>query len=93
MNETQLNKELFNMNTINLSLLSSIAESINIASKSEFIFGRGWHEESLLEKKAYTKQDLNKISTEKPIIFLRVCGHVLVCNDKAMELAEKIDGK
>jgi len=77
----------FNMNTINLGILKSIDEVCTIKSDKNLIFGRGWHEENFKEKRSLYKNDLDTISADKPIIFLRVCGHVLVCNDKAMELA------
>lgn len=79
----------FNMNTVDLSQLQSTFEipSINLNEQKGLIFGRGWHEESLLEKRAPHKSELNLLSAETPVIFLRVCGHVLVCNDKAMALA------
>ena len=77
----------FNMNTIDLGVLKSIDEVSNNQSDIDLIFGRGWHEENFKEKRSLHKNDLESISTDEPIIFLRVCGHVLVCNDKAMELA------
>ena len=79
----------FNMNNIDLSTLQSISElkELSISEGKEVIFGRGWHEENFIEKRVPHKSELNNISKEQPVIFLRVCGHVLVCNDKALELA------
>ncbi len=73
---------------INLKEYKSIKETTKIISEKEFIIGRGWHENDFLEKREPNKTDLNKISKDKPVIFIRVCGHVLVANDKAMELAD-----
>jgi hypothetical protein len=72
---------------INLSKYESIREITTIQSNKEFIIGRGWHENDFCEKRQPNKNDLNKISLDKPVIFIRVCGHVLVVNDKAMEVA------
>lgn len=79
----------FNMNTINLSKLKSTSEipHINVDQEKDIIFGRGYHEQQFVEKCSPTKHDLDKLSKDKPVIFLRVCGHVLVCNSKAMEVA------
>jgi predicted amidohydrolase YtcJ len=72
-----------------LSKCESINEIIHIGldnlNNNDYIFGRGWNQELLVEKRMPTSNDLNKISTNIPIIFSRVCGHVLVCNDFAMK--------
>lgn len=54
---------------------------------SEWLYGRGWNEQSFKDEKRFlTKQDLDKISTERPILFLRVCGHVAAVNSKGLEI-------
>ncbi len=77
----------YNESLINLKDYSSIDEITKIQSNKNIIVGRGWHQNDFLEKRYISKDDLNKISTTKPIVFIRVCGHVLVCNNKAMEIA------
>jgi predicted amidohydrolase YtcJ len=72
---------------IDLTELKSINLLTKITSDKDIIIGRGWHQADFIEKRYLNKEDLNKISRDKPIIFTRVCGHVLVCNDKAMEIA------
>lgn len=72
---------------IMLHQYKSIEDVIKIKSDKDFIHGIGWHENQFEEKRYLNKDDLNQISLEKPVIFTRVCGHVLVCNDKAMEMA------
>ncbi|MCF7926706.1 MAG: amidohydrolase [Candidatus Izimaplasma sp.] len=74
---------------IDLSSYTSIKDITKISSEKPFIIGQGWHQENFTEKRLITKQDLNKISQITPVIFYRVCGHVLVCNDVALELAKK----
>jgi predicted amidohydrolase YtcJ len=72
---------------IDLNTYKSINSLLSLKSSKDLILGRGWHQNNFKEKRYPTKADLNKISSTKPVIFLRVCGHVLVCNDKAMELS------
>ncbi|MCR1899824.1 amidohydrolase [Irregularibacter muris] len=50
--------------------------------------GRGWNQDYFTsgEKRLLNKFDLDKISTEIPIVFNRVCGHVSVGNSKALEI-------
>jgi predicted amidohydrolase YtcJ len=38
------------------------------------------------EKRYPTRADLDKISTAHPVILLRVCGHVALCNSRTLEL-------
>jgi hypothetical protein len=72
---------------IDLTDYKSIEEVKEITSDQALLYGRGWHQNQFKEKRFLHKADLNAISKDKPVIFLRVCGHVLVCNDKAMALA------
>lgn len=56
------------------------------------LLGRGWNQDYFTsgEKRMPTRYDLDKISTEIPIVFVRVCGHMATGNTKALELL-KID--
>lgn len=60
-------------------IVSSMKDNAN-----EWIIGRGWHQNSFTSE--LTKADLDKVSTDKPVIAIRVCGHVLIANSKAIEL-------
>lgn len=53
-----------------------------------FLQGRGWNEDLFEygDKRSLTKTDLDKISTEIPIVLTRVCGHVATANSKALEV-------
>lgn len=78
---------------LELKHVRSIDELISLSKQSlpqTILIGRGWNQENFLDKRNLTKQDLNKISTDIPIVMIRTCGHVLVVNDKMLELA-KID--
>lgn len=49
----------------------------------------GWNQDLFVgEKRIPTRFDLDKISTEIPIILERVCGHILSTNTKAIEILE-----
>ena len=47
----------------------------------------GWNQDTFTEgeKRMPTRHDLDKISTEIPVIMERVCGHLLSANTKAIE--------
>ena len=48
--------------------------------------GRGWNQEYWTEGRFPTRHDLDRISTEIPMSFTRACGHIIVCNSKALEV-------
>lgn len=60
----------------------------NMSSNEKFIYGRGWNQDYFTsgEKRLLNRHDLDRISTEIPIICDRVCVHVTSCNTKALEL-------
>lgn len=52
------------------------------------VTGRGWNQDYFTDGvRLPTRFDLDKISTEHPILFTRACGHMNVCNTKALEVA------
>lgn len=56
------------------------------------IHALGWNQDLFIDKKRNPNRfDLDKISTEIPIILERVCGHILSTNTKAIEMLG-IDG-
>lgn len=81
----------------NLSLLnvSSIDELISVSKKhikshsvpnGHWILSRGWNHDLFSEHRLPNKYDLDKISTDYPIYFTRICGHIGVLNSKALEI-------
>ncbi|OPJ55653.1 amidohydrolase [Alkalithermobacter paradoxus] len=52
------------------------------------LYGRGWNQDYFTcgEKRILNRFDLDKISTEIPIVFDRVCIHLAVGNTKALEI-------
>jgi len=53
----------------------------------EWMFGRGWDHTLWPDKVFPTRADLDVISREHPMFFLRVDGHVAVANSRALEIA------
>ncbi len=51
------------------------------------LLGRGWNQDRFDDQAMPTRHDLDQISTEIPIFFSRVCGHISVVNSKALEMA------
>ncbi len=57
------------------------------AKQDIWLAGRGWNDSLFTDSSLPSRADLDQISTELPIVFRRVCGHVSVVNSKALELA------
>jgi predicted amidohydrolase YtcJ len=56
--------------------------------KNKWILGKGWNQDYFeVEKRFPTRHDLDKISTDHPIVLTRACVHICVVNSKALELA------
>lgn len=80
---------------LNLEEVSTIDEIINkgknyIVEKQknmeDWILGYGWNEKNFLIPTMPTKDDLDKISKDHPIMITRVCEHIAVVNSKALEV-------
>jgi len=52
-----------------------------------WITGRGYNEATLPERRHPTRHDLDQASTAHPIALTRTCGHMIVANTRALELA------
>ena len=51
-----------------------------------WIFGMGFDDSVLEEKRFPTKSDLDKVSTEHPVMIIHISGHFCVVNSKGLEL-------
>ena len=52
-----------------------------------WIRGRGWNQDLFKDENRFlTRYDLDRITTEHPLAFVRTCGHVIAVNSKALEL-------
>jgi predicted amidohydrolase YtcJ len=80
--------------TVNLEGAKSLAEfqkrireRVAIAKPGEWITGRGWDHTLWSPASFPTRRDLDAISTDHPMLFTHISGHVAVANSKALELA------
>jgi hypothetical protein len=67
--------------------------------KGEWIIGWGWNQDKFENEELPKAKDLDKISTEYPIVLKRECRHLLVANSLALKKADiteatkVVDGK
>ena len=69
-----------------------IAKTLDEKGSENWVYGRGWNEGNFTDKKEYlTREDLDKISESRPILLIRVCGHIAAVNTKALEIVSKLE--
>ena len=67
--------------------LKRVWKHVSEAKPGEWIIGVGWDEAKWPENRYLTKEDLDKIAPDNPVMLSRVCGHLVSINTKAMETA------
>lgn len=72
-------------------LAAVVAETAEDAAKGETVFGRGWIETAWPEGRMPTRDDLDPVSPDNPVILTRADGHALVANTAALEAAGVTD--
>ena len=81
-------------NSLNLQGIDSLKEMLttveifsNGIQPGEWVVGRGWIEKVWPEKRFPTRYELDRFSSDKPVMLERADGHAVVVNSLALELA------
>ena len=81
-------------NSLNLQGIKSLKEMLtaveiysNGIEPGEWVVGRGWIEKVWPEKRFPTRYELDRFSSDKPVILERADGHAVVVNSLALKLA------
>lgn len=64
-----------------------LSDFIKLNPGNSWIQARGINEINLREKRLPTKEDLDSITTERPLWIIRTCAHIGMANSKAIELS------
>ncbi len=64
-----------------------VTQLLNNNPNADWITGRGWNQVLWPGKSFPTKQSLDAVSVDRPVVFERVDGHALWVNSKALQLA------
>ncbi len=85
------------LNCVVLHAVDSLEKTISLGRafmeahplrEGDVLVGRGWNQDYFTdESRMPTRWDLDKITTEYPVVYTRACGHILVANSKALEVA------
>lgn len=75
---------------LDLRGVSSIEElkALVRSSKTPLVYGRGWDQELFKESRWPTRWDVDEVAGDRPVVLVRVCGHVALLNTKALELTK-----
>ena len=87
--EREMNLNLEGTNT-HEDFLAKVKERVAGAERGKWITGRGWIETFWKPSQFPTRQDLDKIAPDNPILLTRADGHAAVVNSAALKIA-KID--
>lgn len=79
---------------VDLRRMQSLAELEEVLQTRErgliegaWLLGRGFNEARLAEGRRPTKVELDRVSSERPIVLTRACGHIYVVNSEALRRA------
>jgi len=67
--------------------MARLKEKAKATKKGEWILGKGWDESKWTENRYPTKQDLDAVSKDHPIMAVRICGHMVTLNSIALKIA------
>ena len=68
-------------------VLNRVKQRVKELKPGEWIVGGGWDESKWPENRYLTKEDLDKVALDNPVLLSRVCGHLVSINTKAMDVA------
>ncbi|MBE0431096.1 MAG: amidohydrolase [Dehalococcoidia bacterium] len=69
------------------AILDDVADAYESRGPGEWIRGRGWSQAKWDPPVFPTKEDLDAVAPDTPVVLYRVCGHAAWLNSKALEIA------
>lgn len=71
-------------------IMTLVRERLDSNPDLQWMYCRGWNENNFDDKLYPTKQELDEISREIPIIVVRVCGHIAITNTCGLERLKRL---
>lgn len=68
-------------------MLKALEEKVKVTPKGEWIKGFGWDDSKFEEKRNPSRQELDKVSPDHPVVLTRNCVHIAVANSLALKLS------
>lgn len=85
--QVDLNSPPIGTTTTMDQLIEKLKERADRDSEAAVILGTGYDDTLLEENRHPTKEDLDKVSTTRPVVVTHISGHVSAANSKALEEA------
>lgn len=96
--DSHLHISMYGTNSISISckdkevqsisdLLEKLKERAEQTPANEWVRAWGYNETTIADERFPTKEELDAVSTEHPILVGRACGHISAVNSKALEIA------
>jgi len=67
-------------------LFQKVEASVKDREAGQWVVGRGWDESQWNTSDYPSKDDLDKIAPNHPLVLIRICGHIVSVNSKALEM-------
>ncbi len=83
---TKLSVDLTGVKSLD-ELRERLAKKVEQSSAGEWILGAGWDETLWPVKAPPARWDLDEVSADHPVFFVRIDGHIAVANTRALQLA------
>lgn len=56
-------------------------------SEGAWLYGRGFNETRFPDRRVPTRDDLDAVVSDRPVVLMRTCAHIIVCNSLALQRA------
>lgn len=66
------------------AIVGAVAQAARTAAPGEWVRGSGWEETFLAEGRGPTRNELDAVSGDVPVVLTRTCRHMLVANTAAL---------
>jgi len=73
------------------ALAAAVAEAVENTAPGATVYGRGWIETGWPEGRMPSRDDLDPVSQDNPVVLTRADGHALVANSAALDAASITD--
>ncbi len=81
--ETLMRLDLSSMNT-KQEVLEAISEKAGGLEEGQWVIGEGWNENLWSDAEVITKQEIDKVVPNHPVLLKRICRHAMVVNSLAL---------
>jgi hypothetical protein len=69
------------------ALLEAVAKRAATTPPGQWILGRGYDQTKLDVRRHPFREELDRVEPDHPVMLVRACGHISICNSRALALA------